>query len=377
MKRWSIFLSVMLLAMVLTVVLPAITAIAQPPSPPPQFLYGYENSSSIIYKIDTSTGMGVPVGSGTGFPPTASCMATCQRIVNGPGGVKYDSGTIFALLTDPTGDYIVVVDPTTGVATKVVQISRSTPILARGMAFGPDGTTLYLIEGTGDLSIIDTVSGAVTQVGNTGSGAASLELDPVSGTFYYITTPSAFLVNIDLIGTFISKVEFTIPACTLVRSPGGDWYTISNNRLYSIDISTGAASPIGPPVLGQICGTAFAPEKPVVYAVDIDIKPGSYPNSINMKSKGVIPVALLGSDWLDVYDVRKTTLRFGPGPSAPAPERVAFEDVNGDGFMDLICHFRTQDVPLEEWHTKCCLRVELLDGTPLRGCDEIRIVGSN
>jgi hypothetical protein len=44
--------------------------------------------------------------------------------------------------------------------------------------------------------------------------------------------------------------------------------------------------------------------------VKIDIEPGSDGNPINPKSRGVIPVAILGSDTFEVADVDVTTLAF-------------------------------------------------------------------
>lgn len=44
--------------------------------------------------------------------------------------------------------------------------------------------------------------------------------------------------------------------------------------------------------------------------MDIDIKPGSDLNCINLGSEGVVPVAILGSATFDVTEVNQTTLQF-------------------------------------------------------------------
>ena len=108
-----------------------------------------------------------------------------------------------------------------------------------------------------------------------------------------------------------------------------------------------------------------------------DIKPGSFPNAINPTTQGVIPVAILGSDVFDVSDIDPTTLVFGPGDAVLAHRKGPhYEDVNLDGFMDLIAHFRTEDSGIALGDETACVLGALLDGTPLRACDSILTVGS-
>ena len=115
---------------------------------------------------------------------------------------------------------------------------------------------------------------------------------------------------------------------------------------------------------------------------DLDIKPGSFPNSINTKKNGVTAVALLGSSSFDVTTVDVTTLRFGPNDAEPAHDLTVLatyifhlEDVNYDGNTDLVSHYRTKDTGIAVGQTSACLDYDLK--TPVgvtTVCDSIRVI---
>jgi len=126
--------------------------------------------------------------------------------------------------------------------------------------------------------------------------------------------------------------------------------------------------------------------------VDVDIKPGSCPNPLNVKSNGVLPVAVLGSEDFDVYSIDVASIRLAD----IAPIRSSFEDVGTplvdanececstegpDGFLDLTLKFETQSIveALGEVDHGDELVLEitgmLSDETPIEGSDCVIIRG--
>jgi len=106
------------------------------------------------------------------------------------------------------------------------------------------------------------------------------------------------------------------------------------------------------------------------HRIKIDIKPGSYPNPINLKSRGKVPVAVLTTKCFWAEWVDPSTVIF----AGAEPLRWTFEDVDGDGDTDLLFHFETQQLVLHQNSTYATLTGETFDGKEITGTDMVKIV---
>ena len=111
--------------------------------------------------------------------------------------------------------------------------------------------------------------------------------------------------------------------------------------------------------------------------VDIDIKPGSDPNSILCTNeKGVIATAILTTDDFDATTVDHTTVTFEGASETHVNKkngepRRHEEDVDKDGDIDLVFHFRFGDTDLTCGITEGTLKGETFDGQLIQGTDSV------
>jgi hypothetical protein len=101
--------------------------------------------------------------------------------------------------------------------------------------------------------------------------------------------------------------------------------------------------------------------------VTVQIKGGS---TINLKSKGVVPAAVLSTDDFDAATIDPATVSL----AGAAAVHWAMEDVDADGDTDLRLQFRTQELNLDETSTTATLTGETVDGKRIRGTSSVRIV---
>ncbi len=112
--------------------------------------------------------------------------------------------------------------------------------------------------------------------------------------------------------------------------------------------------------------------------VSVDIKPGSYPNVVNLGSRGVIPVAILTTVEFDATTVDPDTVALAGASVAIRGNGSrllsAEEDVDDDGDIDLLVHIETENLALETGVTEVVLTGQTYDGQAIAGTDTIEVV---
>jgi len=102
-------------------------------------------------------------------------------------------------------------------------------------------------------------------------------------------------------------------------------------------------------------------------------------SSVKIGKRGVIPVVIFGSDSLEVADLDVTSLRFGSNRAATAHDLTDastwnehLQDVNGDGFLDLMTHYRATESGIAPGDAFADIVGQMLDGRPLKGSGSIQ-----
>ena len=122
----------------------------------------------------------------------------------------------------------------------------------------------------------------------------------------------------------------------------------------------------------------------VIYRITRDVSAtiNIKPYSINPYGRGVVTIAIFGSDEFDVTEIDVTSLRFGPNEASCAHDLTDtfdynehLEDMNLDGYMDLMTHYRVQETGIACGDTEATLSGLTLSGRFIEGTDFIRTVG--
>jgi len=116
---------------------------------------------------------------------------------------------------------------------------------------------------------------------------------------------------------------------------------------------------------------------PDAIPVIVNVKPNETVNTLNLKSKGSIPVTIYSTPNLDLTRVDPATVRFAGAPISQNKKgkwQIAFADLDGDGLDDLIVHFDTEQVLLTVGASQAVVEGRTLDNRLFRGSDSVRIL---
>jgi hypothetical protein len=244
-----------------------------------------------------------------------------------------------------------------------VSIEHNTFIQAQG---GAGGTWMLFFDPNSMLGIADRFrfKNNIASWGVTGSGMA----EGFQTLDYY--TPNAKFLKNALIGSnadLYPAGNFFPPTAAAVGFT--DDYRLAAGSPYK------CAGTDGKDLGADIAGAEDALRE--LRLVVIDIKPGENQADINTKSRGKLPLAILSSRTFSAPQMVDTsTLTFG----ATGRERsLAFcnrngEDVNGDGRLDLVCHFNTRDTELKRSDRQAVLKGRTVQNGLIEGSDDVRIV---
>ena len=229
-----------------------------------------------------------------------------------------------------------------------------------------------------------SVRARVTAYEQSGSNPYGFDLSVFTGTqqFEIGISPNRIMggAGPQLFSTTIDVTQFH--DYRIEGTPGGSF------ELFVDNVSLGTAFPDTVNIAGALYfgdGTAGANARVDIanysfaqfIAVQIDIKPGSFPNSINPGNNGVIPVAILTTSAFDATTVDPMSVRFGPNGAVEAHGQGHIEDADGDGDLDLVLHFRTQSTGITCGATSASLTGMTFGGQTIQGTDSVRTVGCN
>ncbi len=120
----------------------------------------------------------------------------------------------------------------------------------------------------------------------------------------------------------------------------------------------------------------FVPLPPQPTEVEIDVRPGRFPNKINLSRKKNLWVSILTTPDFDATTVDSASVSLGAG-GAGINRNPKIEDTDGDGDLDLKLRFKVADIGITCGDTTLSLSGLTFDGTEIVGSDSIVTKGCN
>lgn len=274
-----------------------------------------------------------------------------------------------------------------------------------GIAEGPAGSVFEGKILAGDVAahgvfVLDPTTGAVDDFIAFGADIEEITFSN-DGQMAWAVSPSGQIFKMDPITPTVLASGLPFPDAA-AQGPGNEFGTdlfigdLTNDTILTIDPMTGNpeawVAHLGPDFVGtediifdqagRMYVLGFGHNGSIVRispdsslrGADIDIKPGSDPNSIRTSNKGVVPVAILTTESFDATQVDVNTVRFGPGGASEIHENAHLSDVDNDGDIDMVLHFWTQDIGIAAGDTEATLTGETIGGDAFEGTDTLRTI---
>jgi len=105
--------------------------------------------------------------------------------------------------------------------------------------------------------------------------------------------------------------------------------------------------------------------------LQVDVLPGDSTNIIRLQPNRMITVAILGEPTFDVRSIDSLSVVFGAGSAAEVHRTGHLEDVNRDGIVDMLFHFRCGETGMLPGDTSVALYGSLTSGERFWGSDSI------
>lgn len=224
----------------------------------------------------------------------------------------------------------------------------------------PPGASVQIPQVVPLLNVINHVNTGIMVLTNTDSAGAG-PFSPAGGTL----TPSNNLAVYEVLFAHPAALESAEVPFTLLNAPPN---TV-------LQVTTRFAPFYSDPAASVASSTLPVPRFASVIPVGIDIKPGAFPNTINLKSGGTVQVAILSTPSFDARSVDPLTVTLA-GASVKVKGQgdpmIAVQDVNGDGLPDLVVRVNIDELQLSATDTQATLRGQTLDGHAVSGTDTVK-----
>jgi hypothetical protein len=214
---------------------------------------------------------------------------------------------------------------------------------------------------------------SVTFAGNTTVTTSSAGPTPPTGfslgdppTYYDVTTTATFSGAVTFCVIYNPALFVDPSSLTLQHFESIAWVDVTTSNNTSTNT-----------ICGQVTSFSFFAIAERLISVSVDIKPGSYPNTINLGSGGTVPVAILSTATFDARTVNPSSVTLASAPvklTGKGTPMYSIQDVNGDGRLDLIVHVTTSAFQVTTTDTLAVLKGKTTGGVSIRGTDTVRVV---